>query len=369
MIKKAKKENNLLGKDSKPKKRIVIAMSGGIDSSVAAALLKESDDFEVIGIFMKFWAEDESERNNRCCSFNAERRARRVADFLQIPFYVFDFKKEFKKRIVDCFLKKNKEGMTPNPCIVCNKKIKFGLLPEEAHKLGADLIATGHYARTRESKDGVSLIKGRDKNKDQSYFLWNLSQKQLKHILFPVGGYTKNEVRKLAKDFKLPIVNFPESQEICFIPKTITEFLKKHLKTKPGKIIDRQTKKVIGKHEGLWFYTIGQRKRIKLPAGPFYVLNKDLKSNTLFVAKKEKDLYQKQVILKNVNWIFGKTPKLPLRIQAKIRYRHKAADVIISKAKDNKYKLQFKTSQRAITPGQSTVFYRRDEVLGGGIIC
>ena len=253
-------------------KKVVVAMSGGVDSSVAAALLKRVG-FNVTGVFMKL----------NDFSSVAERRARKVAKILKIPFYVFNFEKEFKKKIVDCFLKEYKKGRTPNPCVVCNKEIKFGLLVGKAMGLGADFVATGHYARVkkiegRKQKIEYKLLKGKDKGKDQSYFLWQLNQKQLKHVLFPVGDYTKSEVRKLAKRFKLPVLEASESMEICFIQTTINDFLKKHLKERPGSVVEQVhygVRRIIGKHRGLWFYTIGQRKGIGLSGGPWYVSDKD----------------------------------------------------------------------------------------------
>ncbi len=372
-------------------KKVVVAMSGGIDSSVAATLLKERD-FDVIGIFMKFWSEPGVEGAwNRCCSPEAEAKARWVAKSLGIPFYVFNVEKEFKKRIVDYFLTEYKAGRTPNPCVVCNKEIKFGLLLEKALVLDADFVATGHYARVvdvdvrRQHKQNqriklLKLLKGRDKNKDQSYFLWMLSQNQLRRILFPVGDYTKDKVRNLAKRFNLPVLDIPESMEICFIRTTLNDFLARHLQSKPGPIICAMSNiahkgekwKVIGKHKGLPFYTIGQRKGIELPGGPFYVVGKDLKKNTLIVTPffNDKKLYSKSLITKNVNWLSGREPKLPLKIKAQIRYGHKAVTAtIIKKLKGGKIELVFSRPQRAITPGQSVVFYQGDEIVGGGIIC
>jgi tRNA-specific 2-thiouridylase len=388
---------------SRRKKKVVIAMSGGLDSSVAAALLKRAG-FDVVGVFMKFWKprinanyhQDLSGFENRCCTLEAERRARKVAKILKIPFYVFNFEKEFKKRIVDYFLKEHKAGRTPNPCVVCNKEIKFGLLLEKALKLDADYIATGHYARLRNTKKYEttktfsyirkkfvfrSLLRAKDKEKDQSYFLWMLNQEQLKRILFPIGDYTRKEVENLARKFKLPVLKAKKSVEICFIQTTINDFLKKYLKEKPGKIIcltPGVKQKVVGEHKGLWFYTIGQRKGLgklkikneklkitKIP--PFYVIKKDIKNNKLIVGN-EKDLYRKELICKNVNWISGEVPKLPLKIKAKIRYRQKPATTIISRLGSKVFSLKFKVAPRAITPGQSVVFYLGKELLGGGII-
>ena len=350
-------------------------MSGGIDSSLTAALLKKAG-FNVIGVFMKFWTEPadlSAEKWNRCCSPESEIIARKVAGVLKIPLYVFNFEKEFKKKIVDYFLKEYKANTTPNPCVVCNKEIKFGFLLEKALKLEAGLVATGHYARLVEgSLQQLKLLKGRDEEKDQSYFLWQLSQKQLKHILFPVGNYTKKEVRVLAKEFSLPVLDRKESQEICFIPGTISDFLSRHLKPKPGPIVEQThygASKIIGKHEGLWLYTIGQRKGIGLSGGPYYVLDKDLKKNILVVTKNEKDLLKKELTAKNINWILGKEPRFPLKVKAKIRYRHKEAPAVIKKSVRKTVKIVFTKAQRAITSGQSVVFYKGQELLGGGIIC
>ncbi len=400
-------------------------MSGGVDSSVTAALLKRQGH-EVSGVFMKLWG----------ASGKDEIRARKVAEILDIPFYVFNFEKEFKKRVVDYFLKEYKAERTPNPCVVCNKEIKFGLLIEKVLKLGADYVATGHYACLRQEilnpKSEIlnyqhRLLKGRDKKKDQSYFLWKLNQKQLKHILFPVGEYTKVQVRKLAKKFKLPVLDVSESQEICFIPTTergvsraqgedetkshrltLNNFLAQYIKTKPGQIVDINGK-ILGQHQGLLFYTIGQRKGIELSGGPFYVVEKNLKRNNLIVAQffNNKNLYKKSLFAKDVNWVSGKEPKFPLKIKAQIRYRHKAVPATIAKKLKGRkgdetsshlhlrppaassagdetsshllssfstshfaqvIELVFIKSQRAITPGQSVVFYLRDELLGGGII-
>lgn len=350
-------------------KKVIVAMSGGVDSSVAAALLKK-EGFDIVGVFMKFWSEKDKKGltcvANRCCTPESERKARLVAEKLGTPFYVFDFAKEFEKKVVDYFLRAHKIGLTPNPCVVCNKEIKFGLLFKKLLSLDADFIATGHYAGIK-TNGGFKLLKGKDKAKDQSYFLWQLSQKVLEHTLFPVGHYTKTEVRKLAKKFKLPVIDIPESQEICFIHTTISDFLAEHLKSKPGKIIDTKGR-VIGEHQGLWFYTIGQRKGIKIPQGPYYVLDKDMKRNVLIVTKDEKDLFRKELTAKDVNWISGGEPKLPLKVRAKIRYGHEPFPATIEKDKNDKIKVVFSKPQRAVTPGQSVVFYVGQDLLGGGII-
>ncbi len=320
--------------------KVIVAMSGGVDSSVAAALLKR-DGFNVIGVFLKLWP-----------GFDGK-KAQEAAKKLGIDFYILDFQKEFKKKVVDYFIKEYKLGRTPNPCVVCNKEIKFELLFQ---KIPGDFLATGHYVRLKNGR----LFKAKDKNKDQSYFLWQLNQKQLSRVLFPVGGYTKPQVRALARKFKLLVLDIRESQEICFIQTSLNDFLKKYIKPKPGRIVDKEGRK-IGEHPGLCFYTIGQRKGTRLSAGPYYVLDKDTKKNVLIVTKNERDLYKKELIVKDVNWISKK--KLPLKVMAKIRYRHKLASAVV-----DKNKVIFTKPQRAITPGQSAVFYKGQELLGGGII-
>ncbi len=394
-------------------------MSGGVDSSVAAALLKKGG-FDVVGVFMKFWSDKSALRNltdkkdfNRCCSVEAENLARLVAKKIGIPFYVVNVEKEFKKKVVDYFLKEYKKGNTPNPCVVCNKEIKFGFLIKKALSLGADYVATGHYARitldnSRSATNFspverfptcpagqvdpnlrkvhcLALYMGRDEEKDQSYFLWQLNQKQLSRVLFPVGEYTKPEVRELAKKFNLPTAEAPESQEVCFVPASpagrqnaTNEFLKKYLKIKPGLIIEKSGK-VVGKHNGLWFYTIGQRKGIEVQQGPWFVVGKNLQKNQLIVSKDQKDLLKKELIAKNVSWISGKEPKLPIKVEVKIRYKSDFYKALIRSNKGGGVRVIFEKPQRAITPGQSVVFYlpRRSseakagkgkELLGGGVI-
>ncbi len=405
------------------KKRVIVGMSGGVDSSVAAALLKKSG-FDVVGIFMKFWSAQSASRNltdkkdgNRCCSVESEKLAMAVAKKIGIPFYVLNVEKEFKEKVVDYFLAEYKKGNTPNPCVVCNKEIKFGILIRKALALGADFVATGHYAETslanqifpagRASLRGtlsskkligslrkVSLLRlfmGKDKEKDQSYFLWQLNQKQLSHVLFPVGGFTKPEVRKLAKKFDLPTAETPESQEVCFVSDTTNNFLKNYLKQKPGDIVAAplggaslaqngrdNSGKIVGEHQGLWFYTIGQRKGIEVQQGPWYVVGKNFKKNILIVSKNEKDLLKNELIAKNVNWISGKEPKLPIKAQVKIRYKSNLVPSLIRARarqslgvggnKGGGVKVVFEKPQRAVTPGQSVVFYSGKELLGGGII-
>ncbi|PIU15885.1 tRNA 2-thiouridine(34) synthase MnmA [bacterium (Candidatus Gribaldobacteria) CG08_land_8_20_14_0_20_39_15] len=387
------------------KLKIVVAMSGGVDSSVAAALLKQQG-YDIVGIFMKFWKSSFDDKKNggwnRCCAFEAQQRARAVARVLNIPFYVLNLEKQFKSKVVDYFLQEARAGRTPNPCVICNKEIKFGLLLDKAMAMGADFVATGHYARllreilnpkseilnkykiqNLKSKTVFKILEAKDKNKDQSYFLWQLNQKQLSRILLPIGEIaSKAKARDLARKFNLPVAQTKESQEICFVKDKVAYFFKQTIEPKKGKITTKQGK-AIGQHQGLWFYTIGQRKGLNLSQGPWFVVDKDIKNNNLIVSKNEKDLLQKELIAENVNWISGQEPKLPLKIKAKIRYRSELASATVKeKIAAKKYKVVFSKPQRAITPGQSIVFYllhrspavggakagEASELLGGGII-
>lgn len=356
----------------KNKKKVAVAMSGGVDSSVTAAILKKSG-FDVIGVFMRLVDLPNFKKN--------QRQARKIAQILNIPFLVLDLRKEFKKKIIDYFLKEYKKGNTPNPCVVCNKEIKFGLFLKKTLRLGVDFIATGHYVRKIQNYNSkfkfFKLLKAKDTEKDQSYFLWQLNQKQLRHSLFPLGNYTKNQVKKMAQKWRLPVLK-KESQEICFIDKSVDDFLFRHLGEKKGKIIyfkKPACQSILGEHKGLWFYTIGQRKGIKISGGPFYVVAKNFQKNYLIVTSflNDKSLFSKKLIAKNVNWISGKTPNFPLKVKAKIRYNHKPVLAIVKKLKIkskkfNFYEVVFNHSQRAVTPGQSVVFYKNQELLGGGII-
>ena len=356
--------------DVDKKIRVVCAMSGGVDSAVAAFLLKEAG-FEVIGVFMKFWVDDlgagEVPRANLCCSSDAERRAELTAGKLGIPFYAKDFSREFKRLVVNDFIDGTRVGSTPNPCVVCNKEIKFGQLMNFAGKLDASYVATGHYARIKLGKDGIfELHKGKDNEKDQSYYLWQLTQNELAKVIFPLADFKKTEVRTLARELGLPSFETPESQETCFAPAGTDDFLSKRFLAKPGDIADTSGKK-IGTHEGLWHYTIGQRKGIKLSGGPYYVVSKDGEENVLVVSRNKKDLLQKTAGLRGLNWTEGKNPKLPLAVKVKIRSRSKAAAALIKKTKGAEY-LEFVKPQLAITPGQSAVFYLGGRLIGGAVI-
>ena len=354
-------------------KKVICAMSGGVDSSVAAALLKKQG-YDVIGLFL-----------NMHQNFNSE-DAEKVAKKLNIPLKILDVRKEFKKRVVDYLIREYKEGKTPNPCVECNRWIKFKFLMEKAMALKADFIATGHYARLRREfpisnfQFPIKLLKAKDKHKDQSYFLWTLTQDWLRRILFPIGDYTKKEVKEMAKKWGLPIFGKRESQEICFVNTNLHKFLETRIHTKKGSIITVKGEKV-GEHEGLAFYTIGQRKGIGVGGiGPFYVVDKDFKNNTLIVAKSEyaPELYKKEMLVEKVNWtrLDSQRPALAQRADArqgfrcrvKIRYLHSAVPATIFKIQNSRFKIKFDKKQRAITPGQSAVFYKRSEILGGGVI-
>jgi len=347
-------------------KKVIVGMSGGVDSSVSAALLKKQG-FEVVGAFMRLVDSKKFKR--------AEKYAARMARRLGVSFLVFDFRSDFKKKIIERFLKGYSEGDTPNPCVWCNQEIKFGLFLDKAMKLRADYVATGHYVikenikeNIKEKNSGYRLLKSKDNLKDQSYFLWTLTQKKLKRILFPVGGYTKKETKEMAKKLGILELTSKESEDICFIENSFGGFVKKHTSLKPGPIIDIHGKE-IGQHSGLALYTIGQRKNIGVASvDPYYVVRLDFEKNTLVVSQNKRDLYAKELIAKKVNWISGKEPGLPLRVSAKIRYLPKGAEAVIDKQK-NRIRVKFFRAQRAITPGQSVVFYKGKEVLGGGIIC
>ena len=386
---------------------IALGLSGGVDSSVAAFLLQKQG-YNVIGYYMKNWSKNIGKF--KCPWKKDQEYALRIANHLNIPLYTLNFEKQYKKKVVDYLFNSYKKGITPNPDIMCNKEIKFKLFLDKAIQLGADLIATGHYAQIKNLSDDLSskanareealaksedknntyrLLKGNDANKDQSYFLYTLTQKQLSKTLFPIGKYTKPQIRKIAKQAKLPTADKPDSQGICFIGEVdITELLKTKIKPKKGDIITTTGEK-IGEHEGVWYYTIGQRKGIKIGGGiPYFVVKKDLKHNKLIVAKGSwsKQLFKKSCIIKSVHWIVkpahlnfpdsrsfsegsseGGEPKLPLKCKVKIRYRQKDQPCIIYKQKNN-YKIIFQEKQRAITPGQSAVFYKGNKCLGGGVI-
>lgn len=345
------------------KKRVLVAMSGGVDSSVAAYLLIKAG-YDVIGATISFWKDD-----GRCCSIEDTRK---IAQKLSIPFYTFNFKEEFEREIINYFCDEYANGRTPNPCIICNEKIKFGVFLEKAKKLNASFIATGHYARVDYNFDvkRYQLKKGQDKEKDQSYFLFSLSQYQLSHTIFPLSSLTKKKVRKIAKELGLPIYKKDESQEICFISRSnYNEFLreKRPDSFNPGPILTTNGK-VIGQHRGIPFFTIGQRKG--LGGGrknPVYVLKIDKKKNAIVVGEKEKT-YARGMQVSKVNWVSIPEPTAPILCKVKIRSQHQEASATVYPLNNKKCKVIFSQPQWAITPGQAAVFYREDTVLGGGWI-
>lgn len=358
---------------NKKNKKVLVAISGGVDSAVAAKLLID-EGYNVSGIFLNFWKDNSEESSgNKCCSIQAQMDAKKVCLSLGIPFYTYNFSKLFKKEVVDNFLIEYSLGNTPNPCVICNKKIKIGGLLEYAKHLGFDYIATGHYARVEKNGRTFEMLKGLDKNKDQSYFLYTLNQKQLSKIFFPLGRLKKTNVRKIAQKAGLLVASKSDSQEICFISgKRHNDFLKKYLKLKSGDIKLWPNGEVIGQHQGLALYTIGQRRGIEIGGtGPYYAAKFDYDKNTLYVVKSFDDpiLYQIEMKVKNINWINIKNIKFPLRAEVIIRYRHKAVKCLIDYNKEeNVTSVKFFRKQRAITSGQSAVFYQKNKVLGGGII-
>jgi len=347
------------------KPKVAVAMSGGVDSSVAAALLKRRG-YEVVGVFMQFWAPAGLEYGeNRCCSLESWHEAQEVARILDIPIYKVNFGRQFKKQIVDEFLAKYKAGHTPNPCVACNKFIKFDLLLKYVQTvLGVDFLATGHYARIKNYELRIknkklqrvfSLDRPKDKKKDQTYFLYNLKQGQLQYLLFPLADYTKEQVRGLAKKFHLPVHAKPDSQEICFVGKSHYDFLKKYLRLKSGQMVD-ESSKVLGRHQGLPLYTMGQRGGLGLSGGPWYVVGFKRRSNQLILSKffDSFRLMNRQIKFSKANWLAGKI-KTPLECSAQIRYQAKPAICVIKKNKSG-YVAEFAKPQRAAAPGQSIVF-------------
>ncbi len=354
-------------------RRIAVAMSGGVDSSLAAALLKK-EGFDVVGLTFRMWPKEEcgSSAGRACCNLEAITRARAVAEDLKIPYYVFDFSEDFKKKVIDYFCDEYLKGRTPNPCIICNEKIKFGLLLEKAATLGIDLIATGHYARLAyDRRSGRVLLKeGRDKKRDQSYFLFSLSQEQLKKIRFPLGDFTKERTRRIAKKMRLKTYNTISSQDICFVQDAdYADYIMKKtgMEIRQGEIADGSGK-VLGTHKGIPYYTIGQRRGLGIAYGePLYVTGIDIEKNRVIVGTK-KDILKKGLTARRLNWIAIREIDKPLKVKAKIRYNHKKADAVVTKAGPDSVKVEFKAAQAAPTPGQAVVFYDGDIVVGGGWI-
>jgi tRNA-specific 2-thiouridylase len=343
--------------------KVAIAMSGGVDSTVAAALLKE-DRHEVIGVTMRILPAYED-------TTQAERDAADAARLMGIHHHILDLRNVFTRRIIDYFCREYQLGRTPNPCILCNKFIKFGVLWEKVRELGADYLATGHHARIEkdESSGKFLLKKGRDRMKDQSYFLCQVRQEQLNYILFPIGHLTKERVRRMAAERGLHVTSPTESREICFIPDDDhRKFLEQHVpQAVPGKILD-QRGKVLGEHEGITSYTVGQRKGLGIfAARPLYVTSIKSEDNTITVGTKEQT-FGTELIAENLNWIAIPRPTYPIQVKAKIRYRHPEAEATVKPQDDYSVYVKFNEPQMAITPGQEVVFYEGDILIGGGTI-
>ncbi|KRQ86765.1 tRNA-specific 2-thiouridylase MnmA [Caloramator mitchellensis] len=350
--------------------KVVVGMSGGVDSSVAALLLKQKG-YEVYGVFMKNWEEKNEE--GVCTTVEDFEDVRSVCDTLEIPYYTVNFVKEYWDRVFTYFLDEYKRGRTPNPDIMCNKEIKFKAFLDFALKIGAQFIATGHYARVEYIDGEYKLLRGIDKNKDQTYFLYRLNQYQLSKSLFPIGHLEKRVVREIAKEHNLKTATKKDSTGICFIgERNFYEFLSKYLPAKPGPIksIDGE---IIGEHMGLMYYTIGQRKGLGIggtgDGRPWFVAKKDLNTNTLYVVQGEDHpmLYSKGLIAEDLHFISQKSIPNEFQCTAKFRYRQPDQEVLV-KIENDECIVNFKTPQKAITEGQSVVFYDREICLGGGII-
>jgi len=346
-----------------PKGKVAVALSGGVDSSAAALLLKETA-YEVVGVHMRLQDSPGFDQQAQ--------RAENICRILDIPYHEVDLQKQFESCVVDYFCREYQKGRTPNPCVACNQFIKFGILLDEALSLGADYLATGHYARVEHSRDGHRLLKAADAGRDQSYFLYTLTQEKLGRVLFPLGEHSRDEVKQMARQTGLP-TGTKSSQDICFISqKNYGAFLSQRFSALPGDIVDTRGKR-LGQHRGMSFYTIGQRHGLGLSstqvlsAGkPLYVIKIEPENNRIVLGPEE-ELYSQKVIAKKVNWISGRTPREPLTVRAKIRYKSKEAEAILFPC-DDSVDICFTQPQKAVTPGQAVVFYNIDEVLGGGII-
>ncbi|MFK7802411.1 MAG: tRNA 2-thiouridine(34) synthase MnmA [Anaerolineae bacterium] len=356
------------------KKKVVVAMSGGVDSSVAAALMVEQG-YEVIGLMMRLWSEDGKEMDNRCCTPEQMDDARQIAGNLGIPFYVVDVKDYFKETIVDFYLNEHSRGRTPNPCIECNREIRFNWLYERAMALNADYLVTGHYAQVKTAGTGHSatyeLHTGIDTNKDQSYVLHMLDQEHLAHVQFPVGGYTKPEVRELARKFNLPVASKGDSMDLCFLSgEDYRNFLSRHVPeiNRPGPIFASNGEQ-LGEHTGLPNYTIGQRKGLGVSSPqPLFVLRKDATDNALILGTRA-DVVADELTIRNVSWVAGSPPDAGgFAAEVKIRYKARAVPATIYPKSDNSAQIQFNEPVFGATPGQGAVFYQGANCLGGGLI-
>ncbi|MBY6950987.1 tRNA 2-thiouridine(34) synthase MnmA [Clostridium botulinum] len=353
------------------KEKVLVGMSGGVDSSVAAYLLKEQG-YEVIGVTMQIWQDDEEfiEKEGGCCSLSAVADARRVANKIGIPFYVMNFKDAFKRNVIDYFVDEYMEGRTPNPCIACNKFIKFSSFLDKAMAMGIDYVATGHYAIIEKHNDRYIIKKSEDDKKDQTYALYNLTQFQLERTLMPCGQYKKSKIREIAKEIGLRVHNKKDSEEICFIPDNDHgRYIKNRFpnKVREGNFVDKQGN-ILGTHKGIVYYTIGQRKGLGIAfEKPMYVVDINPFRNEVVLGDLE-DLLNTELIARDTNYIPFDTLKEPMEVEAKIRYSQTPSKAIITPIEDGRVRVNFHEKQRAITKGQSVVFYKDDLLIGGGII-
>ncbi len=352
------------------KPTILVAVSGGVDSSVVAAMLAEQG-YPIIGVMLHLWSEAGKECENKCCTPQSMEEARKSAKTIGYPFHVIDAAEIFRKQIVQYFLDEYRQGKTPNPCVVCNKDIKWGLLFDKLNEFGADYLATGHYVRLeKDSGSKIKVLKAKDALKDQSYVMCMLHQEQLQKTMFPLGDLLKTEVRELARKYDLPMAEKKDSQDLCFVSDdSYRDFLLRNAPdiARPGKIMDRHGNQ-LGDHQGLAFYTIGQRKGIRVAAAePLYVLEKISPENILVVGTAD-DLNQKTILVKDVNWISGEVPPSSFEADVKIRYKADQRQAHITPQDHQKVKIEFEQPVRDATPGQYAVFYQGDELLGGGEI-
>lgn len=352
------------------KQKVVVAMSGGVDSSVAAALLKEQG-YDVTGMMLRLWSEPGKEESNRCCTPDAMAQARRVAAKLDIPFYVIDAKDVFKETVVQYFLDGYARGETPNPCLICNRQIRWTFLLDHALALGAEYMATGHYVRREVGEDGnVQLLRAVDHSKDQSYVLHVLTQEKLKHALFPIGDYPKSEIRAIAESFGLSTASRKDSQDLCFLAgEDYRNFLQRNAAEMltPGEIVTRDGK-LVGSHTGIANYTIGQRKGLGIASAvPLFVLGKNAVLNQVIVGEAD-ELGSTELFARDVNWQSGSTPGESFRADVKIRYSAKEVPALVSPLEGEQVSVKFDAPVRDVTAGQAAVFYQGEVMIGGGII-